>query len=129
MKWLTPAAVTVAIVALLAFLWPYVNYIFLPGTRFYVGKHREFFLRCALLPRGATPVQVLNAMKGYTLAASNERIDSRLAAITIPTPDDNARGFGADSSLLILPEKPDPADWCVCYFQSNRLVRTLVSPD
>ncbi len=129
MKWRSYLAVAATLFVLLAFLAPYVNHLLLPGTRFYVGEHRTFFLRCASLARGATTSQVLDAMRGYTLGASNKTIDSQLATVTVPTRDDSARRFGADSSLLILPEKPDPADWCVCYFRSGRLVKTVVSPD
>jgi hypothetical protein len=68
-------------------------------------------------------------MQGYTLGATNTPIDSQLPAGLVPTPDEDARTFGADSSLLLLPAKADPADWCICYFGSGRLVKTVVSPD
>jgi len=46
-----------------------------------------------------------------------------------PTAGPPAQEYGADSSLLFFPNHRAVADWCVCYFKADRLVRAVVSPD
>ena len=110
-------------------LYVAANLTVLPGTPLYVGTHREFFLRCRHLQNGSTPAQVLRGMNGYVYAVSNRTIDDSVAATAHPSFDRSASQQGADSSMVIYPNQQDTADWCVCYFKSNRLVRTRVDPD
>jgi hypothetical protein len=128
-KLLEVAVIVIVLLVLAIVAWPYVNVLLLPGTALYSGKHRQFFMDCASLRPGTPSAAVLEIMRGYVASTNGEHVDGPAMLSVRPEPDPSLAPAGADASLRILPTKTDPADWCICLFKHDRLVKTVISPD
>ena len=121
--------VVISLIPFVALTYGLLNTWVLAGTPFYPGIHREFFRSCKQLPLGATPPIVLRKMQRHVVAQGDRGISDARLGTQQPTAHSGARKYHAESTFLLYPNRKDTADWCICYFHENHLVRTIVDPD